>query len=909
MYVLVLAFVLIANLANATTYYVSTTGNDSNNGLTLDTPKRKVSTCAALLTAGDTCYARGGTYTGEGTIRLGVTGTSSAPIKLLNYPGERPIISYSSQVSTNRILVEPSVTQPPTALGYITIEGFEILGGWEGIKFTNMHNSVIRRNTIHDGFASGIFGAGGHHNRFEGNIIYHQGDFAGCAAGTASCNQQHGMYMHGDSYTIINNVIYDNIGAGIQQNGYSTSSYTTTRHPGPEFAGSKNWIVSDNTFAYQRYASGHIVWSSSTDNTRIENNICYENKQAITGGNGGQCVFFTGAGAPGITIRNNHAYATSPGTTSFIGTSGGAVEGVGYTQSGNVVNVSAPAFVSAGATISGTPDFRLTASAPVNIARANEFLNNGIVGAFKTTPAPTASLHGQTVTYTFASTTPIQVTSSTGASINCTGTDCPGPLTVGSASVVPGADTQAGVVINGIPSNACIDPVTDPDQAWTGGYNSATGSWTSSDNIGAYPGLNQQLFSFTSLAIANHCDGTGPPGTVGTPYIAYNFDEGTGTSLTNTGSSGAGDNGTRTNGPPWVPGKTGTAVLVEAGTNQKIDVPHGNAIDPTSTTVMWVLAVNVPSGSEGATHFVIGPSLGTNQRAYLCGHAGTWKISIQNVACQSQATSNLTVDAGYNFLTVTFNAATDTVTVTKNGVTGTGGATSAYASFAFASDVTIGRLNENSGSGLTIEDFAWYTTAEDPVALYEAWNAPAVSVGTFGMPSYRFQAVYLPELGGSPTNFGTAINQPKDVVAGGAVALLAEIYCENVADCELDSFGWEAQQNGTGSYIQIPDMETATHIWMWGPDNNTLLNSGITTSRLSASSCAVTNGVTILTSAQVHVFDLPQDGCVVLRGIFRIGATASGYYNIRLSQQNGTPFTGTVNPARINVIGTQGSAF
>ena len=140
------------------------------------------------------------------------------------------------------------------------------------------------------------------------------------------------------------------------------------------------------------------------------------------------------------------------------------------------------------------------------------------------------------------------------------------------------------------------------------------------------------------------------------------------------------------------------------------------------------------------------------------------------------------------------------------------------------------------------------------------------------------------------------------------MALLAEIYCENVADCERDSFRWVARQNGTGSYLQIPDMETDTHIWMWGTDTNTLLNSGATTSRLSAGSCTVTNGVTVLTSAQVPSIDLPQDGCVVLRGIFRIGTTASGYYDIRLSQQNGTAFAGTVNPARLTVVPMQGSA-
>lgn len=902
---------LMALPAEATTYYASTTGSDSNNGTDTSTPFRTVDHCVSVLVAGDTCLVRGGNYS-EGVIRFGRTGTQAAPIKLMAYPNEYPKITFiQPELPTlDRILIQ-NFSGANVAIGWITIEGFELTNGHDGIKYYNLHDSVIRRNWIHHNGYQGILGHG-LRLRIEQNTFNHNGRFAACEAGTTTlCHHDHGIYAHGQYYTIVRNVFYDNIGYGIQQNGSSTSLYDPSKHASTEFAGASNWVISDNTFAYEYNAAGIVVWGALCTNARIENNIFYENM--VTNNGEPQGVKCTSCSpSTGVSIRNNHFYASGSGGTAAMNSSAFNADLV---TSGNVINVSAPAFVNGGTnSLPASPDFRLTASAPVNIALTNEFLNNStnVVGAYKTIANPTASISANKITLTFPMNTavPIQVSSATGVSVNCTGAACPGSPTVGSAGPkAGGTDSQAEVAINGCTGDNCAAGA----QNWTISYNSATGSWTGYDNIGPYPGLHQKIFSFTNIAVTN-IDTGGPPSGVGTPLIAYNFDEGTGTTLTNTGSSGAADNGTLTNGPTWVTGKTGTAVLAASGTTQKVDVPYGSGVNPTTQSLTMTAAVYVPSGSTSATMFPFGPDFGTNQRAYVCAHAGTWKVSLQSVTCSATAASNLTVTAGWNYLTLIFNSSTDVATLYKDGVTGTGGATGSYTSFTFASDITLGRLNGNNATGLTVDDFALYTTVEDASALYNAWNAPAVAVGTFGMPSYRFQAVYLPELGGSPTNFGTAINQTKTVIAGGAVALLAEIYCENVADCEQDGFRWEARHTNTlpftasDSWIQIPDMETDTHIWMWGPDNNTLLNSGTTTSRLSAGSCTVTNGVTLLTSAQVPVVDLQQDGCVVLRGIFRIGATASGYYDIRLSQQSGTAFTGTVNPARITVIPPQANA-
>lgn len=362
-----LASVLLPPVAaHATTYYVATTGNNSNPG-TEDKPWRTITYAVAAMVAGDTTFVRGGTYSTEGTIRFKRTGTATAPIRLLNYPGESPLIDYVDQQVGDTVTVLHAAGQN-VAMGYLTIEGFEIKNGYDGIKFYGMHNSVIRRNWIHDNINQGILGIGGHHNLFERNIISHNGNFPACAAGaktkigTTICNQTHGLYMHGDSYTITNNIIYDNLAVGIQQNGSPTSAYSPTKHAGPEFAGGSNWIIAHNVSAYHSYGPGILLWGSLSNNIRIENNILFENQQASRSISG-QGVFFTGMGGTGVTIRNNLCYASGSGGINCLGVTG-ATEGVNYTQSGNVVNVSDPAFVNAPATVPASPNFALTVRSP-----------------------------------------------------------------------------------------------------------------------------------------------------------------------------------------------------------------------------------------------------------------------------------------------------------------------------------------------------------------------------------------------------------------------------------------------------------------------------------------------------------------------------------------------------------------
>lgn len=362
------------NYSVAATYYVATNGNNNNMG-TSASPWKSIAYAVDKMKAGDTTYVRGGIYQ-EGPIRFSNSGTSTAPIKLLGVAGQNPVVNFiDPKNSAHRIVVQNGAGYNK-AMGYITIEGFELRNGYNGIKFYNLHNSVIRRNWIHHNTSQGILGIGGHHNVFERNRVNHNGNFAMCARGGADawiCNQEHGFYMHGNFYTITNNLIYDNLGFGIQINGSPTSAYKPTMHAGIEFTGAKNWSIVNNTFAYNVYRAGITLWGSPKD-MRIENNIFYENCviKEVSKCTNVQGIEFTGTGTRGAIIRNNLFFAT--GTGAVLPYSSAALAGLNYTASGNIVNTLNPKFVNAPATMPSSPNFALSSLSPA----INRGLNNSL---------------------------------------------------------------------------------------------------------------------------------------------------------------------------------------------------------------------------------------------------------------------------------------------------------------------------------------------------------------------------------------------------------------------------------------------------------------------------------------------------------------------------------------------------
>lgn len=192
-------------VANATTFYVATTGSDSNSG-SASSPWRTIQHAANLVNPGDTVVVEDGTY--SEVISVTRSGTSSAPIifKSQNKWGAR---------------VAPTGSGIGIVWGvqanYITIQDFEVTGASDtatGIKtFNNRTNNNIVGNKVHDmGWGACVRGAGiepgSNNSNTNGNWIYKIGL---PWSSTPTCPYDHGIYAVGNinHSNIQNNVIFE----------------------------------------------------------------------------------------------------------------------------------------------------------------------------------------------------------------------------------------------------------------------------------------------------------------------------------------------------------------------------------------------------------------------------------------------------------------------------------------------------------------------------------------------------------------------------------------------------------------------------------------------------------------------------------------------------------------------------
>ncbi|HEY5124074.1 MAG TPA: hypothetical protein VIK14_10090, partial [Ignavibacteria bacterium] len=84
---LILIFLILSTIASATDYYVSSSGNDSNNGLSSSTPWKtiiKVNSAFSTMKPGDRIlFNRGDTF--YGTITVTKSGSTGNPITIGAY--------------------------------------------------------------------------------------------------------------------------------------------------------------------------------------------------------------------------------------------------------------------------------------------------------------------------------------------------------------------------------------------------------------------------------------------------------------------------------------------------------------------------------------------------------------------------------------------------------------------------------------------------------------------------------------------------------------------------------------------------------------------------------------------------------------------------------------------------------
>jgi hypothetical protein len=280
--VLTSVLTLFGQCASAATYYVATTGSDSNPG-TQSAPFRHLS--KAALTAsqpGDTVIVMDGTYDNEGAVAPNIvvilyySGTAGNPITFRSQNRGGAILD-SMNSSTTTSCDGASAYFGLKSTSFIIIQGFVIQRGCDaGIETDGAaHDIAIRWNeirnianhTVTDQMGrSGIYLHASEYNFiFDGNSFHD----IGRTDGTTLLHFDHGIYAQGQGMTIINNIFYNmNRGFSIQL-----------------ADGASNWLVANNTFAFGNAngEAGQIMFWGTNSNITVRNNIFYNpNSSAIT---------------------------------------------------------------------------------------------------------------------------------------------------------------------------------------------------------------------------------------------------------------------------------------------------------------------------------------------------------------------------------------------------------------------------------------------------------------------------------------------------------------------------------------------------------------------------------------------------------------------------------------------------
>ncbi len=132
-----LAWCAVPVAADATAYFVRTSGNNANDGLTAATAFRTIQRAADVMVAGDTAYVGAGTYVEAVDTRR--AGTAASPIRFL---------ADTSGVNTGdagTVTVTPPSTIDVFDLNhsYQTLQGFTTRGGADGVEVTGVLGIVL----------------------------------------------------------------------------------------------------------------------------------------------------------------------------------------------------------------------------------------------------------------------------------------------------------------------------------------------------------------------------------------------------------------------------------------------------------------------------------------------------------------------------------------------------------------------------------------------------------------------------------------------------------------------------------------------------------------------------------------------------------------------------------------------
>ncbi len=326
----ILCIILSAWAFSQKNYYVSTSGNDSNDG-SIGSPWKTIHHGATQLAPSDSLNIRTGTYAGK--IDLNESGSNGQEITIRAYENENVIINGSGLDAYEYLLKIENAD-------YITIEGikfqdYQKLDAIGIIVISSGNISILNNEFSNIDYSSSalgqkpnasknsqpiiVFGRNAtnpiNNLRINGNIIHD------CETGYSECLSINGNV---DGFEVMNNHIYDNTNIPIVAIGFE-GECPNTAYDQARNGLIKNNHIHDNPSAY---AAAGGIYIDGGKSIIVENNVVYNNDYGIEIGceNNGDAP--NDPSASDITVRNNVIYNNK--------ISGIALGGYDYPSSGKV---------------------------------------------------------------------------------------------------------------------------------------------------------------------------------------------------------------------------------------------------------------------------------------------------------------------------------------------------------------------------------------------------------------------------------------------------------------------------------------------------------------------------------------------------------------------------------------------
>jgi len=205
--------------AQATTYYVATTGSDANTCIqakTQSTPRLTIPAGVACLAGGDTLIIKSGTYTNQ-EIKNPPAGSASNYTVIMGDPnGARPIIDPDGAAFQRGLhcdngeacrYIELRYVEIKTAYNYVKLSGDSIVG--------YPHHVSLINNIMHDSVLTGIFTVSSDTGFLGGDHLIEGNEFYRTGSGTAGYGPGFNTIYNPGSRTIIKGNTFHNLHHGV----------------------------------------------------------------------------------------------------------------------------------------------------------------------------------------------------------------------------------------------------------------------------------------------------------------------------------------------------------------------------------------------------------------------------------------------------------------------------------------------------------------------------------------------------------------------------------------------------------------------------------------------------------------------------------------------------------------------